>query len=125
MELWRLRDVLNEYPDNIIMSSYEGTGRSLSLKLIQQLREQGQNAPADGGVTSGKYFGCSLIIFLAAVMRSLMPHCVLLCRLVGRVFKEVELAEPIRYAAGDKIEAWLHDLLCLDASNHIPNIEGR
>ena len=37
----------------------------------------------------------------------------------------MELAEPIRYNAGDPIEAWLNELLCLDAANHIPNIEGR
>jgi hypothetical protein len=43
----------------------------------------------------------------------------------GRVFKEVELQEPIRYAAGDNIEAWLNDLLCLNAADHIPRITGR
>ncbi|OAE26338.1 hypothetical protein AXG93_4324s1040 [Marchantia polymorpha subsp. ruderalis] len=82
------------------VNGYEGTGRSLSLKLIQQLREQGQKlttqaASDDGGSTS------------------------------GRVFKEVELAEPIRYAAGDPIEIWLNELLCLDAANHISSVEGR
>ena len=25
-----------------------------------------------------------------------------------------------RYGAGDKVEAWLNDLLCLDAAEHIP-----
>lgn len=34
----------------------------------------------------------------------------------GRVLKEVSLAEPIRYAAGDPLEEWLHNLLCLDAT---------
>ncbi|KAG6541499.1 hypothetical protein Mapa_017096 [Marchantia paleacea] len=82
------------------VNGYEGTGRSLSLKLIQQLREQGQKltsqaASDDGGTTS------------------------------GRVFKEVELAEPIRYVAGDPIEIWLNELLCLDAANHISSVEGR
>jgi len=82
------------------VNGYEGTGKSLSLKLIQQLREQGNkmltNGSSDGGPAPS-----------------------------GRVFKEVELAEPIRYNAGDPIEAWLNELLCLDAANHIPNIEGR
>lgn len=77
------------------VNGYEGTGRSLSLKLIQQLREQGQKHSAENGPVS------------------------------GRVFREVELAEPIRYALGDPIEAWLHELLCLDAANHIPKVEGR
>lgn len=27
------------------------------------------------------------------------------------------LSEPIRYGAGDKVEAWLHELLCLDVSS--------
>jgi N-acetyltransferase 10 len=79
--------------------SYEGTGRSLSLKLIQQLREQGNKLLSNGSVDGGP--------------------------VSGRVFKEVELAEPIRYAAGDPIEAWLNELLCLNAANHISNIEGR
>ncbi|KAJ7545348.1 hypothetical protein O6H91_09G116300 [Diphasiastrum complanatum] len=77
------------------VNGYEGTGRSLSLKLIQQLREQGQKLSTEHGVGS------------------------------GRSFREVELMEPIRYAFGDPIEAWLHELLCLDAANHIPNIESR
>jgi N-acetyltransferase 10 len=25
-----------------------------------------------------------------------------------------------RYAVGDKLESWLHELLCLDAAEHIP-----
>lgn len=37
----------------------------------------------------------------------------------------MELQEPIRYAAGDSIEAWLNDLLCLNAADHIPRITGR
>ncbi|KAG0616549.1 hypothetical protein M758_5G124300 [Ceratodon purpureus] len=81
------------------VNGYEGTGRSLSLKLIQQLREQGNklstNSSSDGGAVS------------------------------GRTFRELELAEPIRYKAGDPIEAWLNELLCLDAANHIPSVDGR
>eukprot|EP01120_Amphizonella_sp_Union-15-10_P000667 TRINITY_DN10705_c0_g1_i1.p1 TRINITY_DN10705_c0_g1~~TRINITY_DN10705_c0_g1_i1.p1 ORF type:complete len:1026 (+),score=207.41 TRINITY_DN10705_c0_g1_i1:72-3149(+) len=67
------------------INGYEGTGRSLSLKLIQQLR-------ASSGTTSGT------------------------SQTGGRVLKEIELKEPIRYAKGDKIEAWLNELLCLDAT---------
>ena len=43
----------------------------------------------------------------------------------GRVFREVELGEPIRYALGDAVEGWLNELLCLNAANHIPKLEGR
>jgi N-acetyltransferase 10 len=39
----------------------------------------------------------------------------------GRVLREIELKDPIRYAPGDPIEKWLNDLLCLDALN-IPRI---
>jgi len=64
------------------INGYEGTGRSLSLKLINQLRQHSSTT----GHSS------------------------------GRVLREVELKEPIRYAAGDPIEKWLNELLCLDAS---------
>ena len=39
----------------------------------------------------------------------------------GRVLKEVTLSEPIRYAAEDPVEGWLHSLLCLDATS-LPKI---
>jgi N-acetyltransferase 10 len=29
-------------------------------------------------------------------------------------------AHPHRYAPGDPIEGWLHEVLCLDAGQHIP-----
>lgn len=30
-----------------------------------------------------------------------------------------------RYAAGDKVEAWLHELLCLDAAEKVPPVPTR
>ncbi|CAG9461049.1 unnamed protein product [Pedinophyceae sp. YPF-701] len=77
------------------VNGYEGTGRSLSLKLIQQLREQGAKVPAVGadGGSSGQG---------------------------GRTLREVSLTEPIRYAPGDQVEKWLHELLCLNAAEHVP-----
>ncbi|MCL7038706.1 hypothetical protein MKW94_011331, partial [Papaver nudicaule] len=74
------------------VTGYEGTGRSLSLKLLRQLEEQSQNNKSLEGSLS------------------------------GRAFKKVELSEAIRYAPGDPIESWLHGLLCLDATNAVPNI---
>ena len=76
------------------VNGYEGTGRSLSLKLIQQLRENAAGSSAivktrDGSKAMGG---------------------------LARNLKEVTLNEPIRYSAGDQIESWLHQLLCLDAS---------
>ncbi|PKI85266.1 N-acetyltransferase 10 [Malassezia vespertilionis] len=79
------------------VNGYEGTGRSLSLKLIQQLRQGAaatgdrSSALADRGPSAN----------LAQAARSL---------------KQVQLAEPIRYAEHDPVEAWLHQLLCLDAN---------
>jgi len=42
----------------------------------------------------------------------------------GRVFREITLTEPIRYAAGDHVESWLHELLCLDATNNVPKLSA-
>lgn len=83
-------------PNFVVMAStvngYEGTGRSLSLKLIQQLREQ-QNVKKHDK---------------------------------RRLLTELTLEEPIRYSSGDSVEAWLNNLLCLEATegplpNPIPN----
>ena len=74
------------------INGYEGTGRSLSLKLLENLRQQ-QNPTIKA--TSGKEVGKSLI---------------------GRMLREVTLEESIRYKPGDAVEDWLNKLLCLDAS---------
>ncbi|XP_047123457.2 RNA cytidine acetyltransferase isoform X1 [Hydra vulgaris] len=83
-------------PYLVFMSStingYEGTGRSLSLKLIEQLRSQSVlNKSTDTGVVSNS-----------------TP--------AGRVLQELSLNESIRYANNDPVEKWLNGLLCLDAS---------
>ncbi|KAJ8895005.1 hypothetical protein PR048_000314 [Dryococelus australis] len=72
------------------VNGYEGTGRSLSLKLLSQLRTQA--APA--GVTADKAKSAS----------------------TGRGLHEVTLEESIRYKPGDAVEEWLTSLLCLDAT---------
>ncbi|CAI5755847.1 unnamed protein product [Candida verbasci] len=81
------------------INGYEGTGRSLSLKLIQQLRnqQQQQNTPQDTEIISRDNKQADL----GSLTRNL---------------KEVVLDEPIRYAMGDPIEKWLNKLLCLDVS---------
>ena len=33
-----------------------------------------------------------------------------------RIFKEIEMEEPIRYKLNDPIEKWMQKLLCLDAT---------
>lgn len=77
------------------INGYEGTGRSLSLKLIQQLRDQ-STATTDTEIVSRDK---------KAVEGA-----------VGRTLREVVLDEPIRYAPGDPVEKWLNKLLCLDAT---------
>ncbi|KAK2565431.1 RNA cytidine acetyltransferase [Acropora cervicornis] len=79
------------------VNGYEGTGRSLSLKLIQQLREQ-----------SAKLSSTSSLSQSAGKGVSPAP--------LGRTLYEISLNESIRYAPGDEIEKWLNHLLCLDAT---------
>lgn len=69
------------------VNGYEGTGRSLSLKLLTQLRQNTASAtrPIDQLSSS-------------------------------RLVHELTLEEPIRYKANDPIESWLTSLLCLDAT---------
>ncbi|KAH9495006.1 N-acetyltransferase 10 [Bulinus truncatus] len=92
-------------PYLVFMSStingYEGTGRSLSLKLIQQLRQQ-----------CSTYGGSVKEARLAADMAKKGSNTTG----AGRVLHEIELKESIRYANGDHVEAWLNRLLCLEAS---------
>lgn len=89
------------------VNGYEGTGRSLSLKLIQQLRSQGAQ------LTSGKSGAADEATAAAAGGTP------------ARTFREILLQEPIRYASGDPVERWLNDLLCLDAAEHTPPLPSR
>jgi len=87
------------------INGYEGTGRSLSLKLIEQLRQQSRGGAKLNGdqqvtnrsnidkVADGAYSSVS-----------------------SRSLREITLSEPIRYAQGDSVERWLNRLLCLDAT---------
>ncbi|CAF4863602.1 unnamed protein product, partial [Rotaria socialis] len=67
------------------INGYEGTGRSLSLKLLEQLRKQ------------------SAILTTAAKTTT-----------NNRTLSELELNEPIRYGIDDPVETWLNNVLCLD-----------
>merc|ERR1712240_538161 len=78
------------------INGYEGTGRSLSLKLLEQLRQQSATAAKPEGQSDSA--------------------------ITGRNLHEVELKESIRYRSGDKCESWLNSLLCLEAS--CPNLGG-
>ncbi|XP_009895741.1 RNA cytidine acetyltransferase [Dryobates pubescens] len=86
------------------INGYEGTGRSLSLKLIQQLRQQS----AQTQVTLTAENKSTATAKLAS----------------ARTLHEVSLHESIRYAPGDPVEKWLNDLLCLDCLNITRIISG-
>lgn len=94
-------------PYLVFMSStingYEGTGRSLSLKLIKQLREQSRSASSTGEDTE-------------IADRSTGRASKTEDSQTGRKLREITLSEPIRYAQGDAVEKWLNTLLCLDAT---------
>ncbi|KUJ24104.1 DUF699-domain-containing protein [Mollisia scopiformis] len=87
------------------INGYEGTGRSLSLKLIKQLREQSagfskNNTDSElADRSTGK---------TAKVQDNSFSG--------GRSLREVTLSEPIRYTKGDAVEKWLNTVLCLDAT---------
>jgi N-acetyltransferase 10 len=87
------------------INGYEGTGRSLSLKLIQQLREQSSGTSKSNGADSG-----------AADRTGKLMHDSTTASGGGRSLREITLSEPIRYAPGDSVEKWLNTLLCLDAT---------
>ena len=87
------------------INGYEGTGRSLSLKLIQQLRQSQSLAPTAGSEATGK----SSTTTAASVSATL-----------GRSLAELTLEESIRYSPGDPVEAWLNGLLCLDVTSGVP-----
>ena len=84
------------------INGYEGTGRSLSLKLLQQLRSQ--TAGSNSHQKSDKQQNEKIVI--------------------GRQLNELTLEESIRYKPGDSIEQWLCDLLCLNATTNAPMLSG-
>jgi N-acetyltransferase 10 len=84
------------------INGYEGTGRSLSLKLLQQLRIQAVPVGANTNAVNKKDSGAA----------------------TGRTLHEVTLDESIRYKPGDDVETWLTKLLCLDATSVAPIMSG-
>ena len=94
------------------INGYEGTGRSLSLKLIKQLRDSSigfsssreilsDSIKASGRQVKGKTS--------SDVTVSTGPS------IGGRSLREVTLETPIRYSSNDPVESWLNRLLLLDA----------
>ncbi|RXG60292.1 RNA cytidine acetyltransferase [Armadillidium vulgare] len=85
------------------ISGYEGTGRSLSLKLIKELREQAKEGESDSMKSQ------------ISDEKGLKKRKIQ-CASVKRKLIELGLEESIRYKGGDPIEKWLFDLLCLESS---------
>ncbi|KAF9014019.1 GNAT acetyltransferase 2-domain-containing protein [Cyathus striatus] len=96
------------------INGYEGTGRSLSLKLIQQLREATRSSFTKDVAGSRDADDSAPAASSAAVKKDKKPG--MKASPKARTLREIKLETPIRYAAGDKIEKWLNSLLCLDAT---------
>ena len=84
------------------VNGYEGTGRSLSLKLIQSLRELSRSS------TSITPTNSALVHSQTASNKSSAG--------TTRSLREIKLEIPIRYGPDDAIEKWLNSLLCLDST---------
>ncbi|XP_066257074.1 RNA cytidine acetyltransferase isoform X1 [Euwallacea similis] len=84
------------------INGYEGTGRSFSLKLLQQLRIQAVPAGVNTNMANKKQCAAA----------------------TGRTLHEVTLNESIRYKPGDDVEIWLTKLLCLDSTSVAPILSG-
>ena len=91
------------------INGYEGTGRSLSLKLIQQLRESTRPSLT-------KDASAHNMEDRASVSASSSKKPTVKAPPKARSLREIKLDTPIRYGAGDQIEKWLNGLLCLDAT---------
>ncbi|CAE7738015.1 KRE33, partial [Symbiodinium sp. KB8] len=106
------------------VNGYEGTGRSLTLKFIQQLRQSTLRPTSTGGSGKGRGGGWHTSSEgRTAARRAEKAAAAASAAGAGsggpgrRSLKEIALEEPIRYAPGDAVEAWLNRLLCLDATS--------
>ena len=91
------------------INGYEGTGRSLSLKLIQQLRESTRPLLTKDNNQNDKDDAITASASSSKKPIAKAPPKV-------RTLREIKLESPIRYSFGDEIEKWLNNLLCLDAT---------
>ncbi|MCD7447733.1 hypothetical protein HAX54_033523 [Datura stramonium] len=84
-----------------LKATYEGTGRSLSLKLLQPSEEQSQKSKCRYGALSG-------LLILNHALGNARSSCDF--RILGEVSRL------------DVCKRWLNALLCLDVTNGIPSI---
>ena len=87
------------------ISGYEGTGRSLSMKLVADMRKH------NGVVSAAGSGGAASADALPGQSSTLSSSSSADRRLV-----ELALSDPIRYGPNDPVEKWLNGLLCLDAT---------
>lgn len=120
-------------PYLVFMSStvngYEGTGRALSLKLIQQLRtNQGAAATAAalhaGNSVAGSKHNKGERHLHEDRWKVSAEAAAAGGSSAARSLSELTLNVPIRYAANDPVEKWLNNLLCLDISAHSTRLLG-
>jgi N-acetyltransferase 10 len=107
---------------SFVVNGYEGTGRALSLKLIQQLRMQQGAATAAAAYQAGASVAGSKtkkgerqvheerwkVAAQSAANYSQSGSA------GSRILTELTLDAPIRYNSNDPVEKWLNNLLCMD-----------
>lgn len=117
------------------VNGYEGTGRSLSLKLIHQLRyQQGAAMTAAATQASNAVAGAKSMkgerrvheerwkVAAEAVSNFNSGGGAKGGGIGARVLTELTLETPIRYGVNDPVEKWLNNLLCLDVVQHSTRI---
>ncbi len=97
---------------------YEGTGRSLSLKLLDQLRSQREADHTQGF----KFSGSGEKVQKSSKKSDKVKHEERWAEAARhnssarKTLYELTLTTPIRYSVGDPVESWLNTFLCLDLS---------
>ncbi len=111
------------------VNGYEGTGRSLSLKLIKTIRDHSSQAHLSALSSQNSASLANVSSVAASAMNDptakttvATSSAIVSASLRGRTLREITLIEPIRYAANDPIEAWLNDLLCLNCATQVPKL---
>ena len=104
------------------VNGYEGTGRALSLKLIQQLRiQQGASNVAAAQLAGSSVSGSKTKKGERQVHEERWKVAAQSAANFSssgasgsRILTEITLDTPIRYSLNDPVEKWLNNLLCMD-----------
>jgi N-acetyltransferase 10 len=103
------------------INGYEGTGRALSLKLIQELRESKGGRQAElntANAAANQIVGARSKKGEAKIHeRRYKAAAEASGDVLSGPLREIELGMPIRYSKGDGVESWLNKLLCLDSGS--------